>query len=659
MAGEADRKSFWRPGLWGYLLFALVLYFLIFYDVLVKGDGTLVRGVDATAQSFPWLNKISAGWRMFEPPLWDFHSYSGANFIGELQTGVFYPGNILLSFLAGEVSQYDLDVYVYLHYCLAFFFMALFLRLQRLGTVPVLLGSFAFASHLDWAQPHRFVGMILLPLILLCLQKSWKSKERFATDPWLISAGMALGLTILAGHAQPYIHIAMALGFFTLFLCVRSDIRVGLRNLIWLGVVSVLFSAPQWLPTLDHLTRSYRWAPRGTPGLEPIPYEVYGFVDVIEPAMLEHMARGWFPWVALLAFLMAFLSAGKTRRLVLFGLVLGLFSLLASLGDAGLVSRVIYQLPLLHTVREAYRYMFLIFFSSALLLALVADFLWNRLKGRLDQATSHHRRLSHNPGTLAWVKASVGIALLGPLAAWMGWQAAPFLAVQPNEDELSPVTHYRRDAVIDTLIERQREEGWFRVLNYKQCLPRNTGIQFSLLTIRGYGATIYAPYVEFFLSALADPQSERLDQLGVKYVVSPEPLADFDLLTSAENRFLYRRPNPQPVFRLADRPRDLVVRDVVWRQNSVLVELDRPVAGTLVFAQPYYPGWTVWADGEQRELLQAGLFTAVELTGSESKVEFRFWPPYLSPGLIAATIPFLLLGAGWVERRRARDDTGG
>ncbi len=216
----------------GYLLLAFVLYFLVFFDILVKGHGTLVRGFDSSVQSFAWLSKVTRGWRLLEPPLWDFTSFSGTNFIGEFQTGVLYPGNILLAWLTSTLTQHDLDVYLYIHYCFAFFSMAIFLHFQRLGIVPVLLGAYAFASYLDW-----------------------------------------------------------------------------------LGFISILFSAPQWLLALDHLSRSYRWAPKRTFGLERIPYEVYGFTDVIDPAMLDYLSQGWFPWVPPFALVALSLSSGRARRL--------------------------------------------------------------------------------------------------------------------------------------------------------------------------------------------------------------------------------------------------------------------------------------------------------------------------------------------------------
>ncbi len=308
-------------------------------------------------------------------------------------------------------------------------------------------------------------------------------------------------------------------------------------------------------------------------------------------------------------------------------------------------------------IREAYRYIFLIFFS-ALLLALIVEFLWNGVDRLMNWLVP--RSSSINQGCIGLTIAKVGtrILLVGPVAAFLAFHSAPFLAAQPNEDQLSPITLYRHNKIIDYLIERQNEEGLFRIFNYQQCLPRNLGNAFSLLTIRGHRATIYAPYFDFFVSALADPYSERLDELGVKYVVSPDPLENLELITTTEHLFLYERPKPVPIFRLADQQCELAIQDLEWRQNAVVVELSQSFKGILVFAQPHYPSWKVEVDGQERDLLKSGLFMGVKLVGTESTVKFLYRPVLLKFGLIGTVIPLLLVGAGVSRRSLTPRDQG-
>jgi len=614
----------------GFLATGFLVYFLIYFDVLIRGEGTLVRGFDGSVQSFAWLSKIARDWSALEPPLWDFTSFSGTSFIGELQTGVLYPGNILLGWISPVVSQHSLDVYIFVHYVLAFYFMALFLKSCRFHTVPTLVGAYAFASYLDWVQPHRFVGMVYLPLVLLLFHKGAKNRERIFRNPWFHLCGMVLGLMILAGHIQPYLHSVIALLLFATIFGWAPDYRfrhlpVLLKQLSFVGLISALFSAPQWMLSLEHFSYSYRWAPDRTAGLEKVPYEVYGFVDVLAPELLDYLLNSWIPVAFFFSLPVILLSRGHIRRVALFGVLLLIFATLAGLGDRGYLSRVTYYIPGLNSAREATRYVFLILFASSTLLAVMVEtlprgiwWLW-QLRRKVTMSLTPHLP----PKPEFWLQILVFLVLLLPL--W--FHSSVFLRVQPNSDPLSPVQLYQEGTIIRFLKQEQR---LFRIFNFKQCMAPNLGNAFSLLTVRGHRATILRNYFDFFSGALDDPLDPRFGVLGVKYIISPEPIEGLRMIMREKDRYLYASDNALPIFHRfvaeTEEKEEISLDQIEFSANSVKLILGQPVKGLLLFSQPFFPGWQARVEEEWRDVHQVGIFMGVELASDERKIEFHYRP---------------------------------
>ena len=601
----------------------VVVFFGYYFRPVFLGQGTLARGFDGSVQSYPWLVKLVQGWRSFSVPLWDFSSFGGTTFVGELQPGVLYPGHLVFSWLAGEVTQQTFNTYIAVHYILAFACMNLFLRGFGIGVAPRLLGSFAFAAYLDWSQPNRFLGMVFLPLLLLCVTRSIRCKSTLGRDPYLYGGGFVLATMMLAGHQQPWAHGVMAMVLCAAILWRRSE-RPGLvetaARVIGMVLVSVLVTAPQWLLTLEYVRQAYRWAPDRILGLQRVPYAAFGHADTLSPELFSYILRSWMPVVTAAALLLILLGRIQNKRLVALGLTLGPFAFLASLGDAGFLSKLTWYIPLFTIVRGAERYIFLVFFAAAILLALLSDWLLFRRKS---------------------FRLWVGRGAFVVLAVWVLHHSQGLLSPQPDSLELSPDRQFARTRIVQELVSRHNAEPFYRVFNFRQCIARNAGNAYGLLTVRGHRATIHAPYYDFVTAALADPMSSKHDLLGVRYVVSPEPLS-LPLILQEGNLFLYERPGASPIFyseeagsKLSPAP----IQRVRWSENSVTLELAGDFAGILTFAQPHYPGWVVSVDGQQRELLATGLFQGVHLRAGDRRVTFAYRPRRFYLGLALAFIP--------------------
>ena len=380
-------------------------------------------------------------------------------------------------------------------------------------------------------------------------------------------------------------------------------------------------SAPQWLLTLEYIRQAYRWAPDRILGLQRVSYQAFGHTDTLTPELFSYISRSWMPVATGAVLLLILLGKVPRKRLAILGLMLGPFAFLASLGDAGFLSRLSWYIPLFTIVRGAERYIFLIFFAAAVLLALLSDWLLFRRKRPL----------------WLWVGRGAFLAL----ACWVFYHSQGLLSPQLDSLELSPARQFARTRIVQELVSRQKAEPYYRIFNYRQCLARNAGNAYGLLTVRGHRATIHAPYYDFVTAALADPMSPKHDLLGVRYVVSAEPLS-LPLILQEGDLFLYERPDASPLFYSQEAGLKLTpapIQRVRWSENSVTLELAGDFAEILTFSQPHYPGWVVFVNGQQRELLETGLFLGVHLRAGDRRVTFAYRPQRFYLGIVLALIP--------------------
>ncbi len=657
IAQKAKLRSVLRPLYW---IAVPVLVFVFRLREALFGQGSLFRGYDGAIQSYPWLVKVLTGWRQFDPPFWDFATFSGTTFIGELQTGALYPVTVIWAWIAPPQGK-SLEALILLHYVLAFCFMALFCRKLGFSIPATLLGSLSFATYLDWSQPNRMFGMVFLPLTLFFFLKSLQPGTRHWKS-WMCAAGAALAGTLLAGHHQPFVHTVFCLALFSLLVCVGS-VGVGrnLASLVGAVLTALLFCAPQILLTWRYLGEAYRWIPERVPALSQVPFQKYAFENTLDPRLLEYLLQSWIPLAACIA--LVALGANQRpdrRRLILFSLLLGAFSLLASLGHATPVGRLTWYVPGLNMVRETERFIFPFLFAASLLLGIATD----ALIGWLG-------RVLPSQADPSWIRRAFpkGAPLIA-LGCWLWVHSQLYLYVQPAGDDLSPGLLYPANpkaassanaGAIAFLIDRfKQDQGQCRVVNFKDTLAPNLGDIYPIFSVSGHRATMQAAYFDYLEKAWGDPLSPRFDQLGACYLVSKQAF-DLPVLFRSGEVTLYRRPGALSVFRLVDKvtgetgPAPL--RETRWASNQVTITLAGSVRSEkLIFAQMAYPGWRVRVDGSPRALSERDGFLAVDLRPGDQVVVFSYHPVGLAWTILLAVFPVALLASDWRRRYKSASD---
>lgn len=203
---------------------------------------------DALGQYYPWRLFAARQLRAGLIPLWNPHQFAGAPFLANGQSAIFYPLN--LPFWVMDVAA-AFGVAALLHTILAAlstYFLAQRWQLSRSASLVAAI-AFSFCGYLTaWIiLPTLANTASWLPLLLLCLE--WGTDS--ATAPWLPAAlplTLTLGCALLAGHAQIFFYLLVALLLRALSLPQQGRacrvLLVALAGCLALGAL-------QLLPTLE------------------------------------------------------------------------------------------------------------------------------------------------------------------------------------------------------------------------------------------------------------------------------------------------------------------------------------------------------------------------------------------------------------------------
>ncbi len=231
-------------------------------------------------QFVPWQRMAAEMWRSGHLPLWNPLVGCGAPLAANYQAAAFYPLNVLYLLLRAEVA---LTWTTALHLALAGWGMYRWGRAVGLGRFAALIGALALeGSGFLVARVALFPSMAFtFPWIAVWL---WRGemlvqRRRFSDVLWL---GLALGLGLLAGHAQTAFYGGVLLAAYLVFRVVQEargrrrgaggrDSRIThhasrftsyvLRSLVLVTLSLILglaLAAIQLLPTAELMFQSQR-----------------------------------------------------------------------------------------------------------------------------------------------------------------------------------------------------------------------------------------------------------------------------------------------------------------------------------------------------------------------------------------------------------------
>jgi hypothetical protein len=306
-----------------------------------------------------------------------------------MQNGLFYPFKLFL-YLApldsnGFLSERFFNLfYVFSHWLAAvwMFFLARHLKLSYLAALVAGI-CFGLGGFIQWtAWPNILDAMAWLPLIVLFVLRAFDSAQFSKALTNVGIAGLALGMTFLAGS----LHIAImdAIVVATLAIFLWSSNRPS-RSILWpimivavIAIVSFLFGAVQLLPSYEYSPLAYRWVGGDSPikPFERIPYPIlaataFGPQSLFSFIFSEvHSGKSAFStYFGVLPLVLVIVGAWRYWRepLVRYLAALAVLAWIYTWASFSLLHGILYLVPHLDIAREADRFIYLTDFAMAIL----------------------------------------------------------------------------------------------------------------------------------------------------------------------------------------------------------------------------------------------------------------------------------------------------
>jgi len=405
----------------------------VFWKLIFSSEYSLLVYTDSSFQTYPWSQYLSEVLHQWSFPFWDMYADGGRSFIGETQTGAFYPLNLLMGLFPrnakGLLPVSLIEGFVILHAFLASLFMyglATHFGLNRFSAF-VAGTTFAFCGSIGlraFAQVNLFYASVWVPAVFWCYAKSLEARELSRQVLFANLAGLALALSLLAGHHQPFIYGSLAIAAIAGALWLRSRRhpeeslcrpRLILRQTLLLFVFAIAYASLQLLPSLEYSNLAYRWVESVNPSLvgQRVPYSIVGTDNLLPPHGLILMLFPYLsavennPYLGILPLLLVLLSLPllKKHAVVKLAFGLALVSALLSFGRFSPLHGLAYALvPGFDKGREASR----IFLLAHVGLSLLAGFGCQVFLKPAPKA----RRRAHARIVLAFVALSMVVSLI-------------------------------------------------------------------------------------------------------------------------------------------------------------------------------------------------------------------------------------------------------
>jgi hypothetical protein len=344
-------------------------------------ERAVIADGDLISQYYPLQRFAARELAVGHWPGWDPYINAGQPGIADIQSGVFYPLNLLpnlvLALLGLPFSAELLTAQIVLHFSLASLFTYLFVRrvacragaqapaARFAGVVAAL--TFTYAGYLTSFPSQQLTILetaVWLPLILFFLDRAFHASH---PKSQLILTGMALACALLAGHPQTAMYVVYATLAYGVFLAwtLPGTFRVS-RLILLLApfALGAALAAVQLVPTLEFISQSTR---------AHLDYDAVagGFPPIEMVHLIYPNALGGSPQylgVLPLILAMAALLLTQARRQIAFWVAVAAVALLLSLGGHIFFYDLAYLLlPGFRVVRNQERIIYLFSFAASVL----------------------------------------------------------------------------------------------------------------------------------------------------------------------------------------------------------------------------------------------------------------------------------------------------
>src|SRR3990172_12767576 len=225
------------------LVFLALLTLLFFWPVAFNLGWIPRGGGDLVSLLWPHYSYAAQSLAVGRLPFWNPTLHSGAPFAADNQISLFYPVNLLTFLLAPSLPYLVVEWLVIFHFWLAGASMYFLMRVliptpddrphPSLLILPPLFSAVAFmfsdvfvthVGNLNLNAVSAWLPAVFAALHLALTRRSWG---------WAAGAGILLGLSTLAGHAQMTYIVTIGLGPYALWRiawCIVREQKYAIRN---------------------------------------------------------------------------------------------------------------------------------------------------------------------------------------------------------------------------------------------------------------------------------------------------------------------------------------------------------------------------------------------------------------------------------------------
>jgi hypothetical protein len=605
---------------------------------------------DTVKLFLPWMQVAREELLHGRLPLWNPYSFSGYPLLGNGESAPFSPlflATLLVALPKQIVAMAGLKIFV------ALLFGYLFLKREEVSDAAACFGAAAFAFSVYQTTVLYYSAAsvsALLPAALFAMDT--------ASRRGIVLMAAVIATMLTSGHPESVFHIAVGA---TLLAAVDFALSPAKRD--WLmrfrypvigAIAGAVLSAPAWLPTLQMIPLSTRYAAvRAAPPPAPLP--LTALWALVTPNGFGHPLRHNWNWISnytivassyvgliVLALVIAgVFSRGATARdRWLAGLAVLLF---VAAMDWSVIGRAVNALPLFSiTANDKLRFV-ACFFAAVVAAKAVDRVSWLAYLGvtlplamLVIYVYAGHRSLMQPIDLLPVVLLLAVGALIrmqhGAAAALVATVVELF-ALNTGFNALVPAKYFRPELPIVEALRARAPHEPYRVAGFDWTFLPNASAQYGLEDIRGSDPMSLYAYTEFLkpltrrdpttdLDRLVVVDDPRLDFLGVRFLMA-EPGRSFGppwtLVYSGPDGTLFENARARPRF-FAEGAR-IATEQPRPGQYVVSIEASRPVL--VESSVPAAPGWRLVPRPVE---VVHGAFVGFRVPAGRSRVELAYKP---------------------------------
>lgn len=224
---------------------------------------------DPVRQQIPWRKAVIDSVSQFKLPKWDGWTFSGSPLLSNIQSGAFYPLNLLF-FIFPFATAWTLLIIS--QPLLSGIFLYIFLRHKRLDYLPSLFGAVCFVFSgfsIAWLTWGTLLSTWLwTPLSLVAVDKVRQVSGR-AKLFWAAILICSVVFSFFAGHTQVFLYSLLVIALYVVSDSKKRQALIHDPTFAIIAGIMVLLTMPvwknmlEWLPQTSRLMDSSAWKSEG------------------------------------------------------------------------------------------------------------------------------------------------------------------------------------------------------------------------------------------------------------------------------------------------------------------------------------------------------------------------------------------------------------